>query len=79
MVRTITDVMSSRWGEWESIRIPTLVIYADHGMFTDERKDLFTQRGVKVSRVDLADGSHDAHLDAFDRWIDALAGFIDTR
>ncbi|WP_309070915.1 hypothetical protein [Arthrobacter sp.] len=45
-------------------------------MFTDEQKDLFTQKGLNVSRVDLADASHDAHLDAFDQWIDALASFV---
>lgn len=76
MVRTIAAVASARWEEWENIRIPTLAIYADHGMFTDEQKDLFTQKGLNVSRVDLADASHDAHLDAFDQWIDALASFV---
>ena len=79
MVQTIIAVTSARWEEWKSIRIPTLVIYAENGMFTDQQKDLFTQRGMNVSRVDLANASHDAHLDAFDQWIDTLASFVGTR
>jgi pimeloyl-ACP methyl ester carboxylesterase len=76
MTRTLTAVMSPRWEEWESIATPTLVIYAEHGMFTAEQKNRFVESGRNVSRVDLAGGSHDAHLDAFDQWTTALTGFI---
>ncbi len=79
MARTLSDVMSSRWEEWESVTTPTLVIYAEHGMFTDEQKDRFVKRGRNVSRVSLAGASHDAHLDAFDQWIDVLKTFINVR
>lgn len=79
MVRTITEVMAPRWEEWESITAPTLVVYAEHGMFTDEQKNQFAERGKNVMRVDLPGASHDAHLDAFDLWIDALTAFIDAR
>ena len=79
MTRTLTAVMCPRWDEWESITTPTLVVYAEHGMFTDKQKDQFIKRGRDVSRVDLAGASHDAHLDAFDQWIDALRGFLNAR
>lgn len=79
LTRTLTSVMSPRWEEWESITTPTLVVYAEHGMFTDEQKDQFVEDGRNVSRVDLAGASHDAHLDAFDQWIDALKSFINAR
>ncbi|KNC19062.1 alpha/beta hydrolase [Arthrobacter sp. RIT-PI-e] len=78
MVQTITHVGEPRWEEWESITTPTLVVYAEHGMFTQEQKDQFTERGANVTRVDLADASHDAHLDAFNPWISALTTFIDA-
>lgn len=39
----------------------------------------FLQRGQNVQRVDLTNASRDAHLDAFEQWIDALTRFIDLR
>jgi hypothetical protein len=34
---------------------------------------------LSPARVDLAGGSHDAHLDAFEQWIEALTRFLDVR
>ncbi|MDQ0664516.1 hypothetical protein QFZ35_003014 [Arthrobacter ulcerisalmonis] len=48
-------------------------------MFTEEQKAQFTERGNDVTRIDLARGSHDAHLDAFEQWMEALTGFLDAR
>ena len=79
MVAIIAEVMEPRWEEWESATAPTLAIYAEHGMFTEEQKANFVGRGANVSRADLPGASHDAHLDAFDQWIDILAGFINAR
>lgn len=79
MSRTLAAVTTPRWDEWESITTPTLVVYAERGMFTEKQKDQFIKRGRNVSRVDLAGGSHDAHLDAFDQWIYALRVFLTAR
>ncbi|QIK64789.1 alpha/beta fold hydrolase [Leucobacter viscericola] len=76
MVETIRAVAVPRWEEWESVSAPTLAVYAKGGMFTAEQKDRFISRGAQVTRVDLAGGSHDAHLDAFDEWVAALSGFV---
>lgn len=78
MEATITDVAVPRWSEWESITAPTLVIYADGGMFTDEQKTRFVARGAHAIRVDLTSASHDAHLDAFEDWISALTSFVNA-
>lgn len=78
MQATIEAVATPRWAEWESITVPTLVVYADGGMFTEEEKSEFVRRGRDVRRADLMNASHDAHLDAFDQWIHALASFICT-
>ncbi|WP_460513205.1 alpha/beta fold hydrolase [Frigoribacterium salinisoli] len=69
---TIEAVGEQRWAEWESIDVPTLVLYADGGMFSEEQKVEFVRRGRNVRRIDLEGASHDAHLDAFDQWITAL-------
>jgi pimeloyl-ACP methyl ester carboxylesterase len=76
MVETIRAVAVPRWQEWAAVEAPTLVVYADGGMFADEQKDRFVAHGKNVTRVDLVGASHDAHLDAFDAWILALAGFV---
>ncbi|MCP2030357.1 pimeloyl-ACP methyl ester carboxylesterase [Okibacterium sp. HSC-33S16] len=74
----ITGVALQRWAEWEGTHVPALVIYADGGIFSEEQKAEFIQRGQNVRRFDLANASHDAHLDAFEQWIDALTRFIDV-
>jgi pimeloyl-ACP methyl ester carboxylesterase len=79
MVAALAPLAEPRWEEWSSVQSPTLVVYAPDGMFTEEQKAHFTQRGNDVTRIDLAQGSHDAHLDAFEEWIEALTGFLDAR
>ena len=73
---TIEAVGVPRWAEWESVTAPTLVVWAEGGMFTAEQQDAFVAHGRTVTRVDLDGGSHDAHLDAHDAWIAALAPFV---
>ncbi|MGN6125873.1 MAG: alpha/beta fold hydrolase [Humibacter sp.] len=77
MVATISAVAVPRWAEWESVTTPTLLVYADEGMFTEDQKARFASRSGAVTRVDLTDASHDAHLDAFEQWIAALTRFLD--
>jgi pimeloyl-ACP methyl ester carboxylesterase len=76
MLDTITDVAVPRWREWAKVTAPTLVLYADGGMFTEEQKTRFVAHRPHVSRINLLDATHDAHLDAFDQWIAALTGFL---
>ena len=52
--------------------MPTLAVFARHGIFSAEDKDELVRRRPGTMRVDLDGGSHDAHLDAFDEWIAAL-------
>jgi pimeloyl-ACP methyl ester carboxylesterase len=76
MVDVLREVAVARWEEWESVVAPTLVVYADGGMFTEEQKAEFVHRGKNVTRVDVVGASHDAHLDAFEPWVAALQDFI---
>lgn len=78
MEKTIAAVAVPRWEEWESVQAPTLVIYADGGMFTAEQQTLFIERGRNVATITLCDASHDAHLDAFDQWIVVLRTFLSS-
>ncbi len=76
MVAAIKGVAAPRWDEWESIVVPTLVVYGEHGMFAAEDMSEFCERGRRVQRVDLAGASHDSHLDAFHSWVAALRQFM---
>lgn len=79
MQSTIEAVGEPRWSEWESIEVPVVVVYADGGMFSEQQKAEFISRGRRVQRFDLPGASHDAHLDAFDRWIAVLRSVIAAR
>lgn len=76
MQRTIEAVHEPRWGEWEDLQVPTLAVFAEHGMFSDADKDELIRRRPGTCRVDLAGGSHDAHLDAFDQWVQTLRDWL---
>lgn len=76
MIAAISPVAVPRWQEWSRVQAPTLVIYSDGGMFTEEQKARFVERGSNVTRIDIAGASHDAHLDAFEQWINALTKFL---
>jgi pimeloyl-ACP methyl ester carboxylesterase len=76
MVAAITAVAQPRWREWETLRVPATVVYAERGMFDEAQRAEFVRRGHDVVRVDLPGASHDAHLDAFDTWTAVLRGAL---
>jgi pimeloyl-ACP methyl ester carboxylesterase len=76
MEATIAAVQEDRWSEWEHLTVPTLAVFAEHGMFTAGQQDELIRRRPTTRRADLAGASHDAHLDAFDRWIDVLRRYL---
>ncbi|WP_298870745.1 alpha/beta hydrolase [uncultured Microbacterium sp.] len=78
MVAVIAEVATARWSEWRQVTAPTLVVYAENGMFTERQKVDFVAGGGEVTRIDLAGASHDAHLDAFDAWMTALTSFLEA-
>lgn len=78
MESCIRHVMRPRWDEWVSVRARTLVVYADGGMFTEAHKQEFVSRRPGTLRADLANASHDAHLDQLEGWIRILTRFLNT-
>lgn len=73
MGRTIAAVHEPRRRRWERLRTPTTVVFAEHGMFTEEAKDALVRARPSTRRFDLPGAGHDAHLDALDAWIALLA------
>lgn len=78
MVAAVTATVTPRREAWQQVTAPTLVVYADEGMFTEPEKARFVAAGHDVTRVDLPGASHDAHLDATDAWAAALREFLGT-
>lgn len=76
MQRTLEAVHEPRWEEWEQLHVPTLAVFAANGMFTLDDQDELIRRRPETVRVNLRGGSHDAHLDAFDEWIDVLTSWL---
>jgi pimeloyl-ACP methyl ester carboxylesterase len=76
MEGAIAPVHEPRWAEWEALEVPTLAVFAPHGMFSAEEKEELIRRRPATERIDLREGTHDAHLDAFDAWIQVLRGWL---
>ncbi len=76
MQETIAAVHEPRWMEWDSLSVPVLAVFAENGMFTEHQKDELIRRGNSVRRADLCGASHDAHLDAFESWIQVLREYL---
>ncbi len=79
MELVIAAVHEPRWEEWSSLRVPTLAVFAESGMFSELEKEDLIRRRPETSRVDLAGGSHDAHLDAPQLWIEALSRWLNEQ
>lgn len=72
MRETLKAVHIPRWAEWEKLEVETVAIFAKESMFTaPEQKELIRRR-PQTKLIELDAGSHDAHLDAFDQWVEAL-------
>lgn len=79
MQRVIEAVHEARWDEWEALTVPTLAVFAKHGMFGNHDRDALIRCRPQTDRIDLDGGGHDAHLDAFDMWIDVLSRWLDRQ
>ncbi len=72
MERIIAAVHESRWAEWEQLAVPVLTVFAERGMFSEERRQELIRRNPRARRVDIPGAGHDAHLDSHDAWIAVL-------
>ncbi len=77
MERAIAAVHEPRWAEWEALQVPTLAVFAEHGMFTAAQRDELIRRRPHTRRADIPGAGHDAHLDAFEPWVRILRGFLE--
>ncbi len=76
MQRILEAVHVPRWREWEGLSVPTLAVFAENGMFSEEQKAELIARRPATARADIAGASHDAHLDALEAWTAILRAFL---
>ena len=67
----------SYWDEWAGIRCPVLVVRAQRGVAAGDTQRMVA-RAKKARLVEIADTSHDIHLDQPLRWRESLEGFLST-
>jgi pimeloyl-ACP methyl ester carboxylesterase len=67
-----------RWQEWESLRVPTLLVLAEHSGIDANRIEMMCQLRPSTQRVVITDAGHDVHLEQPDAWISTLQNFLTT-
>ncbi|MDR4533086.1 alpha/beta hydrolase [Glutamicibacter sp. PS] len=76
MQETIAGVHQPRWTEWERLQVPTLAVFARRSLFNSVAREELNRRRPATEVIELAGGTHDAHLDAFDEWMHALRAWV---
>lgn len=76
MQRTLEAVHKPRWREWEELTVPTLAVFGARGMFSADQQEELLRRRPDTEWIVLRGGSLDAHLDAFDQWVDVLRAWL---
>jgi pimeloyl-ACP methyl ester carboxylesterase len=79
MMRTLHEADSqSYWEQWERISCPALVTRGGQGSLSSADAKSMVERGRHVTLVEVADATHDLHLDRPDQWREALSAFLDS-
>lgn len=73
MQTVMEGVSGPRWEEWRSVTAPTTAVFAAKSMFSPGEQAEFVAARPGTRHVVLADGSHDAHLDATAEWAAVLS------
>ncbi|MBB5495646.1 alpha/beta fold hydrolase [Nocardiopsis metallicus] len=76
MEATMEGLREPRWSEWEGLRVPTLAVFAEFGIFTDAQTRELTDRRPATRRADLEEEFHDAHLIPEGPWLPVLKDWL---
>lgn len=76
MKRAAQGLANSQWQAWARVTAQTLVVFAEHGMFSETAKNAFIEARAQTRRVDLPGASHDAHLESSTGWSETLQQFM---
>jgi pimeloyl-ACP methyl ester carboxylesterase len=77
MVNTLYQALAEpRWGEWERISCPTLVVRAGDGVVDSGLAAEMVGRQPRARLVEVPGAAHDLHLDRPAEWREILSDFL---
>ena len=76
MQSVIEAVHQPRWKEWETLTPATLAVFGEKGMFSEAQQQELVERRPQTEHRVIPGASHDAHLDASERWISLVRDFV---
>jgi pimeloyl-ACP methyl ester carboxylesterase len=78
MQHVMAGVADPRWEEWKSVAAPATAVFAAKSMIGPSEQADFIAARPDTRHVELASGSHDAHLDATAEWATVLARALEN-
>jgi pimeloyl-ACP methyl ester carboxylesterase len=73
LVACMADLQSRNyWLQWRCIRVPTLVILGEHGIFPPAHGEDIVRQLPGSTLVTVPNAGQDVHLDAPNAWVEAL-------
>lgn len=66
-----------RWRAWESVRVPTHLVVAEHSAIPSEQVERMC-RGAHVECTTIAGAAHDIHLAQPQAWLQVLESILDA-
>jgi pimeloyl-ACP methyl ester carboxylesterase len=80
MVETLRQaVMHSYWDEWKSIRCPTVIVRAEHGVIDEGELEMMVELLPQAEVIQLPGAAHDLHLDQPEQWQAAVTSFFGSQ
>lgn len=80
MVETLRQAVArSYWDEWKSIRCPTLIVRAEHGVVDEGELEMMVDSLPHAEVVQLPGAGHDLHLHEPEQWQTAVMTFLGSQ
>jgi pimeloyl-ACP methyl ester carboxylesterase len=79
MERTLrAAICRPRWPEWESLRVPTLIVRGGNGPIAPRHFAEMTRRLPGSRLVEVQNAGHDVHIEAPEQWQATLTDFLES-
>lgn len=77
MTRTLREaICRPYWEEWEALQMPILMVRGGDGPIPLTIFTSMHERQPTAQLIEIPDAGHDLHIEAPDRWKDALTAFL---
>ena len=77
--RMLREAISrDHWQEWERIRCPVLIVWAEHGTIGPAEAEAMAKRLPLARCVEVPGAGHDVHLESPEAWRRAVTEFLES-